>query len=453
MRQVFALALFAGMSVSLAGAADVTFTKDVAPIVFQNCASCHRDGQAAPFALVSYDDVRKRGKLIEAVTAARYMPPWHAAPNYGHFADERRLTDEQIKTLAAWVKAGMPEGNASELPKFPDYPDGWQLGEPDAVVKMETPYNVPADGEDIYRNFVAAIGNKEAKWVRAVEFRPGARAVMHHSLFRADAAGMARKLDARDEEPGWGGMDSGVRGSTSVGGWAVGGNARVFAEDAPIRIKANSDFIFQSHFHPSGKPETEVSTAALYFTDQPATRTRIDFQIPPLYGRGAGINIPAGDEEFTIQEQWTTPAAIEIFSVTPHAHYIGKAFKSWAVLPDGKEVPLIHVPDWDFAWQDRYTYAEPVKLPAGSTIHAIVTYDNSAENPNNPHNPPKQVRWGLSSFDEMGSVIFSALPVDEQEAKVIKTSYRQLSAKHVQQAREQRRGQKSTIRNSSSSEE
>lgn len=433
-------------------AGDVTFTEDVALIVFNNCSSCHRPGQSAPFSLMSYDDVSKRGRLIVAVTKARYMPPWHAEPGYGHFKGERRLTDEQLATLARWVEAGMPEGDQAKLPELPNFPEGWQLGEPDVVVRMEEAYQVPPDGSDIYRNFVAAIGTTEEKWVRAVEFRPGSRAAMHHSLFQVDTSGKARAKDAEDDEPGFSGMDSGVRGK-SLGGWAVGGGPDLFPDGAPIKLPANADFIFQSHFHPSGKAETEISSVGLYLTDKPATRTSIDFQLPPAFGRGAGIDVPPGAKDFAIREQITLPAAIELHSIAAHAHYIGKSFKSWAVLPDGSEEPLLHVPSWDFNWQDRYVYEKPVVLPAGTTIHAIVTYDNSAENPHNPHNPPKRVRWGLSSFDEMGSVIYSALPVDEADVKPLKQAINTLNKRHSEQAREQMRNRRSTVRRSASSSE
>ncbi len=447
-------ALLGASALPAAGAAGkTTFTRDVAPIVFANCSGCHRPGQSAPFSLLSYQDAHKRGRLIEAVTQSRYMPPWHAAPDYGHFKDEQRLSDDEIATIAKWVRDGMPEGDAKDLPALPDFPQGWQLGEPDLVVEMEQPYQVPADGADIYRNFVAATGTSEDKWVRAIEFRPKARNVMHHSLFKADPSGGARKLDAKDEEPGFGGMGPGVRGLVDLSGWAVGGNARVFPEESPTKLPAGADFIFQSHFHPSGKPETEVSAVGLYFSDKPATRKKIGFQVPPMYGAGAGIDIQPGDASFTIREQFTLPAAIEIFAVTPHAHYIGKSFKGWAVLPDGSEVPLIHVPDWDFAWQSMYTYAEPVKLPAGATIHAEIVYDNSAENPRNPSSPPKRVTWGEASTEEMGSLIFTALAADEADVPAVKKAYGVLVSKHVKQRREQRKNRVSTVRRTRGGEE
>ena len=378
----------------------------------------------------------KRAQLIRAVTQTRYMPPWHATPDYGSFKGERRMTDAEIALLAKWVDAGAPVGHG-KAPEPPEFSTGWRLGEPDLVVQMAEPYTIPADGPDVYRNFPVKLPTTEDKWVRAVEFRPQARTVVHHSLFKVDPSGQSTKLDAKDAEPGYGGMGSArIRGRISLGGWAVGGTARVFPEDAPIKVPAGSDFVFESHFHPSGKMETEVSSIAFYFTDKPATRSRVAINLPPQFGLGAGIDVAPEDSNFVISESFTTPAAIEVYGVTPHAHYIGKEFRGWAELPDGGEVPLIWIKDWDFAWQDMYTYEKPVVLPAGSTIHSRIRYDNSAENPRNPTSPPKRVFWGRGSEDEMGTIIFSAMPVSEDDLPAIKKELSTLGKKHAKQARE-----------------
>src|SRR5262245_34370107 len=161
----------------------VTFAETIAPIVYGNCVTCHRPGEAAPFPLISYEDVRKRGALIATVTQSRYMPPWHAVHGYGEFAGERRLTDEQIASIGDWVKQGMPEGDRAQMPKLPQFPEGWQLGKPDLVIEMPVSFAIPASGPDLYRNFAIPIKFAEDKWVRAVEFRPGTRRVVHHAIF------------------------------------------------------------------------------------------------------------------------------------------------------------------------------------------------------------------------------------------------------------------------------
>jgi len=439
------------LAVGSAQAADVTFAGDVAAIVYEHCAVCHRDGASAPFTLTSYDDVRKRGRLIQAVTAGGYMPPWHAEEGWGEFENERRLTNAEIGIIARWIATGMAEGDPAETPEPPQFASGWELGEPDLVVEMEQEYTVPAEGADIYRNFVAAIGNTEDKWIRAIEFRPGARAVMHHSLFKADTSGKARELDAKDEEPGYAWMGGGaVRGLINLSGWAVGGNARVFPEESPLKLPANSDFVFESHFHPSGKEETERSAVAFYFAEKPASRPNLTIQLPPLFGAGAGLDIPAGESEFWVRESFTLPAAVELYSVTPHAHYIGKDFRAWAELPDGSEVKLIRVPDWDFAWQNMYVYAAPIELPKGTTIRAEVRYDNSAENPRNPHSPPERVTWGEASDQEMAAITFNALPVENADAPLINQTFKELRDRHLEKAKEQRRNRKQTVQSGTS---
>ncbi len=412
----------------------LNFNSHIAPIVHQRCASCHRPGQAAPFSLLTYQDVAKRAELVRAVTQSRYMPPWHAEPGHGKFQGERRLSDREVATLAAWVEAGAPEG-PGRAPERPEFPDGWLLGDPDLIVSMEQPFTVPPDGPDIYRNFPARVPTTEDRWIRAIEFKPGARSVVHHTLFAADTSGKAREYDARDDVPGYAGMEGRIPGKISLRGWAVGGGPRIFPDVAPMRLPAGSDFIFESHFHPSGKEESEVSTVAFYFADKPAVKKQIVFQLPPSFGSGAGIDIAPGDSEYTISESLTLPATIEVHSVTPHAHYVGKQFKAWAELPDGSEVPLIWVTDWDFAWQDMYTYEKPVVLPAGTTVHARITYDNSAQNPRNPSNPPKRVFWGRGSEDEMGSVVFQALAHDESERPVIGAAISKLNRRHREQAK------------------
>ncbi|MEZ5396424.1 MAG: hypothetical protein R2724_26980 [Bryobacterales bacterium] len=203
--------LWMGLALEMALYAAPTFTKDVAPILFENCVSCHREGEAAPFSLLTYEDAKKRGALIAAVTEARYMPPWHAAEGAAPFRDERRLNEAQIATLSQWVKAGMPQGAARDLPKAPQFADGWQLGEPDLVVEFSDTFEIPADGPDLYRSFAIPLNLGEQKWVRAVEFRPQARGSSHHALFFWDGTGSAVKADVEDPDPGFGGMAGALR--------------------------------------------------------------------------------------------------------------------------------------------------------------------------------------------------------------------------------------------------
>jgi mono/diheme cytochrome c family protein len=392
--------------------APVTFTADVAPILYGNCVTCHRPGEAAPFSLITYEDAKKRASLIAKVTASRYMPPWHAAHGYGEFADERRLTDQQIAVLSDWFKQGMTEGDPKKLPALPSFPAGWHLGTPDLVLEMPAAYDLPASGPDVYRNFVVPTGLTEDKWVRAVEFRPSARKVVHHALFAYDTSGGARKMDGEGGKPGFGGMGTagvgGAAGSTGpLGGWAVGATPVFLPAGVALALPKGSDLILQMHFHLTGKPETEKSTIGIYFADKAPERKVFALQVPALFGFGANIDVPAGEKAFVIRDSLTVPVDVRAYSVTGHAHYVAKDMKAEATLPDGAKQPLLSIPDWDFNWQDRYLYKSPVLLPKGTRIDATLTYDNSADNPHNPSAPPTRVQWGEQSFDEMGSVILA----------------------------------------------
>jgi hypothetical protein len=385
------------------------FSDHVAPILYDNCVTCHRPGQAAPFSLISYEDAKKRANQIVKVTASRFMPPWHAAHGYGDFKDERRLTDEQIATLAAWVRQGMHEGDASHMPKLPSFPDGWHLGTPDLVLTMPAGYELPASGADVFRNFVIPTHLAEDKWVRAVEFHPSARKAVHHVLFAYDASGGAARRDGRDGRPGFGGMGTagvgGAQGSTGpLGGWAVGATPVFLPDGVALPLPKGADIVLQMHFHLTGKAETEQSTIGIYFADKAPERRVWSLQIPALFGFGAGIDIPAGKKDYTIEDSFILPVDVRVLSAGAHAHYIAREMKATATLPDGTTTPLLWIQDWDFNWQDRYTYKTPVILPKGTRVDVRLVYDNSTDNARNPSAPPKPVWWGEQSFDEMGAV-------------------------------------------------
>ena len=425
-----ALAGFAALQTGTTAAAKAkpTFTEDIAPIIYNNCTECHRAGQAAPFTLQTYNDVKKRSRLIAKVTQDRYMPPWHPVEGHGKFIDERRLTDDELATLKNWHKTGMTEGPADKLPKPPKFASDWLLGEPDMIVRMPKAYIMSADGSDIYRSFVIPLDLKEDKWVAGFEVRPSARAVLHHVIIRIDQSGEARKADGAKGTPGFSGMRgigrSSRRGGSNdvfsgslggLGGWAVGGTPRILPLGLARKLPAGADIVLNSHFHPSGKEEEEQTTIGLYFSDKKPDRTLIGFQVPPVFGSISGLDIPAGESNYELKSKFTTPVDIDLVGVGAHMHYIGHTAKAHATLPDSTIKPLFYIDDWDFNWQGRYIYDEPIRLPAGTTVEGTVSFDNSAANPHNQFNPPRRVRWGLESSDEMGSVIFSAVPASEAD--------------------------------------
>jgi hypothetical protein len=274
---------------------------------------------------------------------------------------------------------------------------------------MPAAFELPASGPDVFRNFVIPSHLTEDKWVRAIEFHPSARKAVHHTLFAYDASGAAARRDGRDGRPGFGGMGTagvgGAQGTSGpLGGWALGATPVFLPDGVALPLPKGSDIILQMHFHLTGKPETEQSTIGIYFADKAPERRVFSLQIPALFGFGAGIDIPAGKGDYTIEDSFVTPVDMTAFIAGAHAHYIAKEMKATATLPDGSVKPLLWIKDWDFNWQDRYTYKTPVALPKGTRIDVRLVYDNSAENPRNPSAPPKPVWWGEQSTDEMGSV-------------------------------------------------
>ena len=447
-------------------AATLTFSEHVAPIIYANCSSCHRPGQAGPFSLLSHADVRKRGRMIARVTKRRLMPPWHPVEGHGDFVGAMRLTDGEIDTLARWVKAGMPEGDPAKAPAPPEFSSEWVLGPPDMIIKMKEGFEVPAGGPDIYRSFVIPLELEEDKWLTAIEVRPSARSVLHHALFNVDPRRRFRRREGRDGMPGFASRDggSGQGMSTSgLGGWAVGGQPRHLPMGLARKLPAGSDLVLDSHFHPSGKKEIEQTTLGLYFAKKPPERTMVGLQLPPVFGIAAGLDIPAGEANFKLEESFTLPVDALAVTVGGHAHYICREMKVVATPPapeaeadgaagqaDDAATPteadsakkkaaeprsIFWIDNWAFNWQNRYQYDKPLELAAGTKIHASLTYDNSEKNPSNPFSPPRRIRWGLQSTDEMGSITVLLVAKNEDESAKLRRAIRRHRGRHM------RRGQ------------
>jgi hypothetical protein len=376
-----------------------TFNKDIAPILNENCATCHRPGQVAPFSLLSYQDAAKRAKLIASVTASRYMPPWKAEPG-PHFLNERRLTDEQITLIRDWADQGAAEGDASDKRPPPSFSDGWEAGEPDKVFTMPSKFEIPADGPDQFRCFVIPMNLDRDVFVKSFEFRPGNRRVVHHAVLFMDTNGISRKLAGDSGSyscfAGPGFVPLGI-----LGGWAPGSSPEVQREGVSIPVRKGTALVLQLHYHPDGKPETDQSSMGLTFGGPPKTGLGL------VWVNSRGINIAPGDGHYVVKTGVTLPQDVEVLGLTPHAHYLCKDMKVDAVLPDGTVEPLIRIKDWDFNWQGQYRYAEPVKLPKGTRVELEYTYDNSSNNLRNPANPPVPVRFGEQTTDEMALVFLA----------------------------------------------
>ncbi|HEX6883773.1 MAG TPA: tetratricopeptide repeat protein, partial [Planctomycetota bacterium] len=380
---------------------------DVAPIVFARCAPCHRPGEAAPFALLTYEDVQKRAAQIVRVTEERFMPPWLPDSSVNAFQGDRSLREAEIATFRAWLAAGCPRGEPAALPPAPVFASGWQLGPPDRVVTMSEAYTVPAEGRDVYRNFVIPRPVEAGtRHVRALQFRPDNRAVLHHAILFVDGSGHARAEDRRDPEPGYESMGLGVLRPPNgqFVSWTPGKGAIEYEPGIAWTLDETLDVVLQLHLRPAGRPEPIRVVVGLYFADAPPTRHPLAIR---LWSRD--IDIPAGQADYVIEEQYTLPVDVSLHGVYPHAHYLGKDLRGWAVLPDGSEQALIHIPSWDFNWQEEYFYAEPLALPKGTVVHARYVYDNTAANPLNPHQPPRRVRYGFQSSDEMAELQLQVL--------------------------------------------
>jgi mono/diheme cytochrome c family protein len=379
--------------------AKVTYSKDIAPLLWKNCAGCHRPGEVGDFPLLTYQDVSKRADFIADITVSRRMPPWKAEPDFGKFRDDRRMSEHDIELIAQWAKAGAPEGDPKDLPEAPRFSDGWQLGDPDMLLKMAEPFSVPADGADVYRCFVIPIPIEKDRMVSAVEFRAGNHRVVHHAILYLDANGAAREKDAEDSQPGFetfGGP--GITPTGGLGAWVPGAMPR-FLPDGIVRyVKKGSDLVLQIHYHSSGKPETDQSVVGVYFSKKPVKKIVTGIAILQT-----DLKIPAGDAHCEIKAQCQAlPVDVNVLAVSPHMHNLGREFKVTARRPDSsEELPLIWIKDWDFNWQGPYEFAEPIRLPRGSVIKVQAVYDNSANNPKNPNSPPKEVTWGEQTVDEM----------------------------------------------------
>ena len=399
---VTALVIAAFTFCGRAHAEEITFTRHVAPILYAHCAECHRADEVGPFPLLTYQDVQKRAALIAKVVTKRLMPPWKPDPGHGEFIDERRLTDEQIALIQAWVKNGSPEGDPAHLPSLPALPTGWRLGAPDVILTMPEPFTIPAEGPDIYQHFVFPLKlSASQRHLRAVEVRPGNRRVVHHAAGILDITGRARKLDAADPLQGY--RRFGGPGFLPVGftpGFVPGQTPRQFPGDSGITLRRGTDLVMQIHYHPIGRAQTDQTTIGLYFRDTKAPRDPSGV----LLG-SESIDIPAGAKAHVVRDSFTLPVNLQAVEIWAHMHNLGKSVRAWAELPDGSTRNLLKISDWDFNWQDVYRYKEPFTLPRGTVVHAEFIYDNSADNPRNPNSPPRRVTFGETSTDEMAGVV------------------------------------------------
>ena len=395
----------------------VTFSRHVAPIVYRHCAPCHRPGESGPFPLLTYRNVRSHAADIVKVTQSRFMPPWLPAQGDVDFVNTRRLNTAEMDVLRKWFETGSPEGDRSELPALPEWTADWQLGTPDLVVSLSAPYTLQSEGTDVYRNFVLPVAVGDTRYVRAIELRPGNPRVVHHAQMTIDATDSCQILDAADGELGFGGMDMGESyppGGFNLG-WSPGKRPLPHPDNLAWKLEPGVDLVLQLHMRPTGRPEQIQPVIGFYFAAKPPLETAFGLQI-----RANDIDIPAGEHAYVVRREFELPIDVKLLSIYPHAHYICHDMTIDAHLPGTGHRELLHIPQWDFNWQDEYSLAKPFFLPKGTRLTMEYTYDNSAENVRNPNQPPQRVKAGNRSQDEMGNLWLQLLPVSAEEMPQLK---------------------------------
>jgi tetratricopeptide (TPR) repeat protein/mono/diheme cytochrome c family protein len=397
----------------------VTFYHDIAPVVYSNCVTCHRPGGAGPFSLITYDDVKRHAGQIADVTKRRYMPPWLPEPGHGDFEEERRLTDAQIELIQTWVKQGALAGSSAKAPQPPTFNSEWQLGPPDLIVRAAQPYQLAAGGSEVFWNFIMPVPITTTKWVKAIEVRPGNARVFHHANVIVDRARSSRR---REEKVGFGfsGMDLSVEEETfdpdgHFLSWKPGSEPVIEPDGMAWRATPGMDLILNVHLRPSGKPETIEPLIGLYFTDKPQTKFPMLVQLE----RDLSIDIPPGEKDFKVSDDFRVPVDLNVLTIYPHAHYTAKLMEGYATLPDGTRKWLIRIPDWDLSWQGVYRLKQPLFLPKGTIVSMRYHYDNSDSNPRNPSHPPKRVLFGNNATNEMGHLWMQVLPVADGDQRAV----------------------------------
>lgn len=395
---------------------EVTYWRDVAPILSANCVECHRAGSVGPFEFETYAQAKRRARMIARVCGERLMPPWRAEEGFGHFRDARALSERQIRTLRAWADAGAPEGDREHaLPAPPREPSGWRLGEPDLVLPMTEAFSLPADGEDVYRYFVLEPALAEDVIVTAMDFLPGDATVVHHMNAFVDTTGRARAKDAEDEEQGFSVFGTGSffdysgdsDGALAFGGWAPGVDPYRLPTDHGIYLPAGGDVVIEVHYHLTGRATEDRSRLGLYLAKEPVSHYLDGLVIGTM-----DVEIPPGEADYARHVWMDVPADLRITDLMPHMHTIGSSMKAIATLPGGDVLPLVSVPRWDLRWQNIYVLAEPLTVPKGSRIDVWFHFDNSAENPVNPFDPPRPIRWGWGTDEEMAELWIGCVPAD-----------------------------------------
>ncbi|HXW05487.1 MAG TPA: hypothetical protein VD833_09665 [Vicinamibacterales bacterium] len=383
-----------------------TFSRDVAPILYKNCTSCHRPGEIAPMSLLTYKEARPHARAIRAEIRDGNMPPWHADAPHGTFLNERGLTDAERDVLIRWVSNGAPEGDPKDLPALPIYPEGWAIGQPDVVFEMAEAYAIPAEGVIEYEYFYVPTNFTEARWLKAIEVRPGNRELVHHVLVfykaKPDAPRGAPVLRLNREQMALPERPPGARPPREDGipgrllaTYAPGTNPQVFPEGTAVRLEPGGVLELQMHYTANGTPGTDRTKVGMIFAKEPpASEVRVTHFFNTTF------TLPAGAAETRVDADVAFVADGIVWGIFPHTHVRGKKWEYVLELPDGTRKTVLSVPRYDFNWQTYYMFREPLRVPAGSKLVSSAWYDNSPGNESNP-DPKIDVKWGDQTWEEM----------------------------------------------------
>jgi len=412
-----------------------TYTEDIAEIIYNKCTTCHRSGEIGPMSFTNYDEVKQWAQTIKFVTQTGYMPPWQADPQYSRFLGENYLTQEEINKITSWVDGGTIQGPSSAEPSLPDFPDGSLLGEPDLVLTFSESHTHIGNNRDEYRYFVLPTGLTEDKIVKAIEFRPGNAQIVHHALMFEDTEGIAAAKDATTPEYGFEGFggfadennDLGLLDQKQYPGFVPGQKPLRFPDGMGQTMAAGSDLVVQVHYAPWPTTETDLSHVNIFFADEDEEvvdrfvqdSIMLPINLPPYgYPGFLAFTMPAETiKEFHGIMEVEEP--ISIMGLSPHMHLLGQDWKVWIEHVDGSITKLIKIPEWDFNWQGNYFFPKLMVAETGAIVHAVATYDNTSENPNNPSNPPVFVAWGEGTTDEMYYLPIMYVPYQEGDENVV----------------------------------
>lgn len=422
MKNLLLILLLPCCMMQLVSAQNVTYSEDIAPIIYKNCTSCHRAGEIAPFPLTNYAEVSAWAGMIKYVTEIRYMPPWKPEIGYQEYQKENYLTDAQIQLIADWVADGSPQGDPNLEPPVPIFPSGSQVGTPDLVLSFAESYTHQGNNTDEYRYFVLPTGLTQDKDLVALELRPGNKKIVHHTLIWEDTTGAAAADDAATPLYGYSGNSgtSASINSAQLPGYVPGQKTNVYTNGMAMKLHAGSDLKLQMHYAPTPTDETDSTTINLFFADAPATRFVQSYVMLPtnnILTNGPFIMPPNQVKKF--HGEFTVPFNVSLLGIAPHSHLLSKSWEVYAVTPANDTINLIKINDWDFNWQGAYMFERLIVLPVGSVIHAYAEYDNTVNNPLNPNSPPIQVSWGEGTSDEMYYLPVLFLPYQQGDENIV----------------------------------